>query len=362
MGFLCLLSLWPAGCRKKTGGNNPENRTFAVEVTPVSERDFRETVKAVGSVTAKIIVEIKTELAGIVEKVNFEEGGGVSAGDLLFSIDDKKLQQELAARQAALAGAKAANEYAKKSYHRYQELVVQDAAAEIERDQWESEYHTSLAEISRLKAEIALIKENLADSRIRAPTDGTVSQSLVDPGDYVDVGMHLATVYTPGRMEAAFTIPQRYIDRVRLGQEIELTVDAYPGRTFTGSVTFISPNVEELTRSFLVKAAVDNNDMLLKSGVFATVVLTLEVHEHQPCVPEESLVATTAGYVIYVVKDNTAHRRAVEPGLRETGLVQISKGVSIGEQVVKTGQMRLSDGSRVSTTGPPSRTDTAAGR
>ena len=148
-------------------------------------------------------------------------------------------------------------------------------------------------------------------------------------------------------MEIAFTLPERFMGRVRSRQELAVRVSAYPDRRFEGEVYFVSPQVDESTRDFLVKATVKNAEGLLKPGAFGTAVVTLDVRERRLVIPEEALVATRTGYLVFVVEDQTARRRDVQIGLRQAGVVEIREGLEPGERVVRTGHMNLSDGTRV---------------
>ena len=126
---------------------------------------------------------------------------------------------------------------------------------------------------------------------------------------------------------------------------MDLTVTAYPERTFHAVTTFVSPSVSEDTRDFLVKARLDNADALLKPGTFATAVLTVDQRQNALVVPEESLIATREGYIVFRVDESgRAERREVSVGLRNPGIAQITAGLQAGDRVVRTGHMRVADG------------------
>ena len=205
----------------------------------------------------------------------------------------------------------------------------------------------AVAEVDRLEAEVEFAMARLDDTLIRAPFEGLISERLVDAGDYAQAGDHLATLYRVSQMEITFTLPERFMGRVRAGQTVMVAVSAYPDRRFAGQVYFVSPQVDESTRDFLVKVTLENREGSLKPGCFGTAVVTLDVREQRPVIPEEALVATRQGYIVFVVQGDAARRREVHIGLRQAGLVEIREGLALGESVVRAGHMNLSDGAGV---------------
>lgn len=320
-----------------------------VQVATATERPMVETVRGIGTLRALQTVELRPETAGRIIRIPVLEGGRVATGDLLFALDTRKMEQELRAREAALEAAEARLENAERELRRAERLFAQNVATEDDRDQAATEVRAVRAEVRRLESEVSLVRERLADMRIEAPFDGMISEALVDPGDFVGVGDRLATLYRTDALEIEFTLPERHSGRVTTGQEVELRVSAWPERSFSATTSFVSPGVSDDTRDFLVKARLANPDALLKPGTFATAVLTVDVREDAVTVPEEALIATREGYMVFVVDDeDRARRRSVEIGLRHPGRVQITEGLEPGERVVRTGHMRVADGSPLS--------------
>jgi len=323
-----------------------EEPPVRVQAAEATTRTMAETVRGIGTLRALNTVEIRPEIAARITGITFEEGSEVDAGELLFELDTRMLEGELTSQQAALAAARARLANAERELARIEELFGQRVATEDARDQAATELEASQAEVDRLESEVRLAEERLADARIQAPYRGWISEALVDVGDFVQAGELLATLYQTDALEIEFTLPERYAGRIRTGQDVTLTVSAYPERAFTATTVFVSPSVDDRARDFLVKARLDNPQALLKPGTFATAVLTVREREDALVIPEEALIATREGYMVFVVgEDATALRRPVEIGLRNPGLVQITSGLAAGEKVVRTGHLRVADGS-----------------
>ncbi len=346
---LLLLSLsFLAACAEEKQSAPQQRAPVVVETAPVEPAAFEETVRGIGSVKAGKRVVIRPERFGIIEEIHFQEGQEVDRGRLLVTLRDDKLQQELAGVRSELRSAQATLEQTRRSHERFSRLFAQDTISREELDQVETEYETAQAEVSRLEARIGLIREQLEDTRIRAPMAGVLSESLFDPGDYVEGGEELVTLYDTSTMEVAFRVSGSRSRAVEAGQPVRVTVDAHPDREFPGRVVFVGPSIDPATRTFLVKARMENPSGLLTPGAFATVEVVVNERSGQPSVPEESLVPVRTGYVVFTVDDNkTAHRQGVQTGLREPGLVEITQGLSLGDRVVTRGHMNLSDGDSV---------------
>ena len=324
-----------------------ESPAISVALVQVSSSTLRERVRGIGTLRASDRVEIRAEVPGIVREVHFEEGHFIEAGDLLYTLDDRKLRRELAVREASYTEATASLTEARAHSRRVERLHATQAISETEYDRATKSLHLAEAVVEGAAAAAQLLREQLRDTRITAPFSGPISESAVDAGDYVQVAEQLATMYALDNVEIAFRLPERYASRVAEGQSVEIDVASYPGRLFMGTLVFVAPAVDERTRDFLVKASVESPDHSLKPGSFATAEVIVQERSERPVVPEEALVPSRAGYHLFIVEDGIAWMRPVQLGLREPGRVEIIEGVVVGEWVVRAGHTMLSDGSRV---------------
>ena len=346
---LILAVMWAAGCsepdEKQAEGTG--KTPVSVEVSMVRSETFREAVRGVGSVDAVEAVVVRPETAGIVREAPAREGMEVEGRELLFLLEDDQLRQRLNERKRGLDAARARLENAQADHRRLESLWERRVIAKDRWDRVRTELEVARAEVERLQAAVEVVRERIEDTRIRAPFPGVLSERLVDPGDLVQPGQALVTLYRDQGKEAAFRAPGRYAGVVKPGQSAEISVDAHPDRSFSGRVFFVSPELDPRTRGFQVKAAIDDPENLLKPGMFARVLIIVSRREDRPAVPEEALVALREGYAVFVVEGGRARRRSVKIGLRRVGTVEIVRGLEPGEAVVRKGHLRLQDGDLV---------------
>jgi membrane fusion protein (multidrug efflux system) len=284
---------------------------------------------AVGSLEANELVEIKSEIAGRVVTISFDEGAPVSKGDVLFQLDDAKLRAELESAEARW-------EKARNNLERSRKLLEQHTISPQEFDDVQ-------AESKEANAAVSLAQELLSDATIRSPLKGFISARLVSPGQYIDKNQTLVTVVDNDPMKIDFAVPERFLAQLHVGQNVNVTVVSLAGKPFTGEVYFIDPKVDLSTRTIKVKAQIPNPAGELRAGMFANAELIVGVRDQAVVIPEQAIVPQIDKLVVFVVKEGVAARREVKIGTRMPGRVEIADGVAAGEQVVISGQQKLRD-------------------
>ncbi|MCF8027555.1 MAG: efflux RND transporter periplasmic adaptor subunit [Desulfobacteraceae bacterium] len=348
--ILALLLVWGCGAddSEKDGQQGPDSGSCVkVDRARVKTADLEEIIGGIGSIEAFQSVQVYPEVSGIIETVEFEEGARVEKGQLLFTIDDAKIRAELNARQAALEETRANLENARLVFQRRQRLYKQKLGTEEARDEARTRYQALSAQVKRIQAEIENIRETLKDTRIRAPFDGFAGAHHVDAGQLVDTETQLTSVVQADRLKIRFTVPERHMGRVRVGQQIRISVPAYPEEKFPGTIYFIDPQLDPGTRSLRIQAQADNPEDLLRPGGFASVELIAGTREGVLTIPEEALIPTRSGYMVFIIENGRARGREVKIGLRRPGIVEITSGLEEGETIVRAGHISLYEGAQV---------------
>jgi membrane fusion protein (multidrug efflux system) len=330
---LALLGL-VAGCGGKGGGGGPPP-DMAVEV--VIEKPALQPVEdilgAVGSVEANERVEIKPQVAGLIETIHFSEGQRVAKGDKLFTLDAHK-------ETAAFEQAKAEEQLATANLERANKLVGTKAISQQDLDQLRSQLEVATA--ARKVGE-----ERLADRTIVAPLDGMLGPRPVSPGQYVIAGALLGTLVDASRVKVTFRIPERELTRVQLGQKGRLRVAPYPERPFEGQVDLINPEVDEATRTIAIRLIAPNPEGLLKPGMFSRVELIVATRQNAVVVPESALVPSLEQFTVFSVENGVARSRSIKLGMRLPGKVEVREGLSAQDQIVTSGTQKLVEGMKV---------------
>jgi membrane fusion protein (multidrug efflux system) len=256
---------------------------------------------------------------------------------------------------ADLTSAEATQREADVAYKRQTDLLRKSVASEANVDTALAKRDTAAAAVNRIKALIA-------QKAILAPFAGRLGIRKVELGQYVSPGLALVTLQALDPIWVDFPMPEQNIGKLATDQVIELTVDAFPGKVFKGRVTSLDARVSQETRTLLVRGTLPNRDGKLLPGMFANVAVLAGEASEVVTVPRTAITYSLYGDSVYVVKPEEAkegeaaagaeqifivERRFVRPGQVRGDLVAINSGLTAGEEVVTTGQLKLNNGSRV---------------
>ena len=324
----------PSGAAK--GGGFPPMQVVMVEAR---RQTVTESLALVGTLTADEMIEIKSEVDGVVRKINFDEGEPVEQGRLLIQIDDGKLA-------ASVAEGEANFKLSETNFERMRQLQKDRLVSRQEFDQASAVFDVN-------RAGLELKRQLLKDTRIVAPFAGTTGARMVSPGQVIAKNTTLTWLVQMDPVKVEVNVPERFLGQLRLGQNIEITVASLPGRKFQGRVYFIAPQIDTHTRTALVKARLANPKQELRPGMFANLELALQIRAAAVVIPEVALMLSGERASIYVVdKEMTAHLRPIKTGVRLAGEVEIVSGLLAGEKVVVEGTQKLRPGAKVSPAPP----------
>ena len=304
-----------------------------VEVAAARSDTVIDAILATGQIEALQSIELRPEVEGRLVQILVREGSQVARGTPLFKIDDAELK-------AQVAQVEADRDLARQSLSRTRDLLGQKASSQAELERAEATMRSNEAQLERLKV-------RLDRTLVRAPFGGVVGQRSVSLGDYVNTDTKLVSLQTVTPQRAAFQVPERYADQLKVGQRVSFRVAALPGRQFTGTVDFVDPVVELPGRTITVKARVPNPRRELQAGMFIEARLATAVRPNAVVIPEDAILPLQGSNFVWVVADGKAGRRQVELGVRTPGFVEVKNGVQNAEQVVVGGQERLAEGAPV---------------
>jgi len=308
-----------------------------------AEQVWQRRLHAVGSFTAVQGVTVTNELDGTVVKIAFESGAQVKQGDLLVQLD-------ISSEQALLASALASADLAALNLKRAQDLRTKDSNSQSDLDASEAQARQTAANVDGIRATIA-------KKTIRAPFSGRLGIREINLGQFLKGGTAVVPLQALDPIFVNFSMPQQEVIDLKVGQSVQVTIDAYPGTVFDGTVNAINSKVDDTNRNVQVQATLANADERIKPGMFASVDVVLPEQDKYVTLPLTAITYNPYGNSVYVVEDKgkdasghpvlTVRQQFVELGAQRGDQVAVLKGVKPGEEIVTAGQLKLRNGSPV---------------
>ena len=322
----------------------------SVAVVNAVELPWQSRLPAIGTLKAVQGVDLSLEIAGTVKALLFESGQKVRVGQPLLQLDSD-------VERALLGTAEADLGLAQVEHGRGSRLVGDQAISR-------GDFDKLAAQLKKASATVAQLKASLAKKQILAPFSGTIGIRHVDVGDYLDSGTVIATLQDLSSLYVDFHVPEQALPKLAVGQQVQVSVSAYPGQSFDATISAINPRVDESTRNVLIRATQPNPDSRLLPGMFVDLQVILPSAPSQIVVPESAITYSLYGNSVYVVvarqteagkpesnpRDEpqlTVERRFVKTGEHREGKVVILEGLKAGDQVVSGGQLKLDNGAHV---------------
>lgn len=303
-----------------------------VKASPAKENNFPLTTNAIGTLSARS-VDITPEVAGHVQKFNFHDGQWVNLDDILIQLDDAIYKTKYELSKAKLG-------YSETNFKRTQVLSKRGIVSKQALEQAEADFKEKQANVS--DDQVMLNKMQL-----RAPFAGMVGQRKIHEGNYVNIGQVLVTLTDTKHLHVEYSVPEKYLSLIKLGQPVTITTNAYPNKVFAGKVSFISPTVNPQNRTIALYADIDNDDNALVSGMFVNVQQVLASEERVLVIPARGLMPILEGEQVYKVINGKAIATTVVIGRRFGDNVQILQGLNVNDLVITDGQMKIRNGMSV---------------
>ncbi len=339
------LVFMPTMIQEFLSSQTPPPATITAE--PAKTEDWVERLPAIGTLIALQGVEVASQVAGLVTSIGFESGQDVEKGAKLVQLD-------ISVEQADLASAEAVLKEAEISFKRQADLLTKSVTSEANVDTARVKRDSAVAALDRIKALIG-------QKTILAPFTGRLGIRQVELGQYISPGLSMVTLQALDPIWVDFPMPEQNVGKLRVGQVVDLTVDAYPGQIFAGTITSLDARVSKETRTLLVRGTLPNPDRTLLPGMFANVAVIAGEPKRLVTVPRTAITYSLYGDSVYVLKRKedqptpakpedtiyTAERRFIKSGQVRDERVAITSGLVEGEQVVTSGQVKLTNGSLV---------------
>ena len=315
----------------RPGGFGP----VLVVTEPVARQPFINTVEALGTARANESLTLTANLTDTIRSVNFDDGDYVERGKVLVELTNEE-------EEAQLAEARANLDEARRKLRRLEDLDKQGIAATSDVDQARSEAKAAEARLNSVLA-------RLEDRLIRAPFSGVLGFRQVSPGTLMTPGESITTLDDISKIKLDFTVPETVLGQMQPGKKIYASSASWRDRQFEGVVRAVDSRVDPVTRAAVVRAVIDNEDGALRPGMLLTVKVVTE-ERNAIVIPEKSVVQVSGDAFVYLVgADQKAIRTPVKLGSRQPGVVEITDGLNIGDELVTEGIIKLRDGMQIRT-------------
>jgi membrane fusion protein (multidrug efflux system) len=312
----------------KQAGSAPGSKPAptAVTVFVTSQETLDNKVFASGTILANEEVALMPEVSGKIVQLNINEGAKVNKGDLLVKINDADLQAQIKKLQIQI-------KLAEEREGRQKQLLGISGISQ-------EEYDISLNQLNSIKADVELVKAQIAKTEIRAPFNGIIGLKSISEGSNVSPGTRIASIQQVDPVKIDFSIPEQYVGMIKKDNVLQFTLEGI-NDTFPAKIFAIEPKIDLNTRSVQIRAICSNSKGLIFPGAFAKIDLPLKEIPNAIMIPTEAIVPVLKGKKVFVCKNGKAQAVMVETGIRTDTKIQITKGLQVGDSVVTTGVMQL---------------------
>ena len=316
------------------------NTPQTVSTIKAETGEWQPKIDAVGTLRAVRGAELSFEVSGVVDTISFQSGDEVKEGQVLLTLRKQDEEARLESLEATAA-------LAQITYDRDMKQLKAQAISQATVD-------NDAANLRNARAQVAVQQAVLDKKTLRAPFDGKLGLRQVDLGQFLSAGTMVATLQSVDPIYVDFLLPQQAISQINVGEKVRARIDAFPDRAFEGKITAINPKIETGSRNVYVRATLANPDKKLIPGMFATVELDTGAPQRLVTLPQTAVAYNPYGSLVYLVDDKAkgagakpeliARQVFVTTGATRGDQVAILKGVSAGDTIVTSGQIKLRNG------------------
>jgi RND family efflux transporter MFP subunit len=309
------------------------NASISVTAEPVQSKVTDQKLTLVGTVMPNKEIDIKSEVQGVIASLRFNLGDFVKEGQILAQVDSRIKSLSAATAEQNLANAQ-------RDFERYSNLYKGGAATESQLQQFRLNYENA-------KNMLEQARKELSNTNIAAPISGFITKKVAEAGAFVNVGSSIATVVDVSKLKVQLSVGEADAYALHVGDPVTITTSVYPGTTFKGTITFISPRGDE-AHNYPVEISIVNQDKNpLKAGTFVDIAFDRKTQKPVLQIPREAVVGSLKDAKVYVVSNNTAVLRPVTLGADYGDYMEVINGLKEGEKVVTTGQINLVNNAQV---------------
>lgn len=319
------------------------DKTVLISTHQAEVRDLPIWLETVGQIHSKYAPTLAAEVEGRITLVAADTGDNIEIGQLLAETDTSALLIQQQAAQAGLERLEVHIANGERRVDRFTKLSSKNMSSQTQLDDASEQLEAFRADYKEAIAQLAIVQDLLAKSRIIAPVSGVVERRFIAAGDFVKRGQALFEITRPDQLQAWLPYPETVALRVQVGQPVKIYSPLTPGETASGTVTELQPSVGPGSRAVMAIVDLEHPGNLRPKATLSGKVL-VETRKGAVLVPIISIVRRPAGEVVYVISAGKAESRVVTTGHNETGLIEIVSGLDGSETVATDGAAFLTDG------------------
>lgn len=327
-----------------------ETRLAKVKIVEILPIPFTDILVLPGTVRAYEDIDLAGKIEGIVEWIGPKEGNRVKKGQKLLQVDIKSIQTRV-------TEARARYDQALKDYKRTEKLYNENITSKGQLDSAKTNLDTS-------KAALDAVSVNLSDGTLYSPIGGILDRLNIDPGEYINPGQTVMKIVNIDKVYIELPVPEKDILYFKKGQNVDLEMSTGQGASeetndideqgkygFSGTIDFVSMTADTAARTYMVKVVVDNPERTMRPGMIVRAHLVRRDLKEAIAVPFFTIIDREDGKAVFVVEDGIAYERPIQYGSFQKGLVEVRKGLELGEKLIIVGQRNLVEGQKVDVTG-----------
>ena len=322
----------------------------AVTTATVAIRDVPVEIRSPVDLRPLVQADVGAKTLGYLDAVLVDRGDRVKRGQLLAVVRPSDLPDQLAAARGTLAQAQAAAALARANRERAERLAPGGFVSQQELQQNETGLASAEATLAASQANVSALATRLGEMRIDSPLDGFVSVRRLDPGALVGPNAGTGSILTVQRLDVLrvfVPVNERDVERLRVGQEAHLELDALPGRRITGKVVRVSPSFDPVARTLDAEVQVPNPDGMLRPGMYGRAAVVTDVHHDAVVVPASAVQISNERQYVFVLKGDKVDRVQIKSGVDGGDWLEVVSGLARGDEIVTAGMDVLSQGATV---------------
>ncbi|TDQ13798.1 membrane fusion protein (multidrug efflux system) [Algoriphagus boseongensis] len=314
-------------------GGGGGQQALPVDVIKLKMETLKNQLQVTGTILPNESVNLRSEISGLVSRINFKEGQYVTKGTPLVYLNDDELQAQYQRLQFT-------QKLFETQENRQKQLLAREAISQEEYDIVLNQYNTAISDIK-------LVEAQLSKTVIRAPFNGILGLRLISEGSVIGPNNDIVSIVNIDPIKIEFSIPERYASQVTVGSPIYFSSESSPEEV-EGKVYAFEPQVDLATRTLKLRAQSPNKQGKFLPGMFVKIRFILDVVENALMVPAESVIPELEGYKVFVATaDGKVEQRRIEIGTRTESHVQVLSGLNEGDLVLTTGVMQARQGMSV---------------